>query len=102
MPNLPWVHFLHSILFAFLLVAAHSTAADTNVNLGADAQAQIGQFFSKPNDASTSTEASGHTNNWAVLVCASRYWFNYRVRLSFLPLLLSPLAYSLLWTYEWL
>ncbi|KAG9313391.1 peptidase C13 family-domain-containing protein, partial [Chiua virens] len=22
--------------------------------------------------------ASGHTNNWAVLVCASRYWFNYR------------------------
>src|SRR5579872_1099209 len=20
-----------------------------------------------------------HTNNWAVLVCASRYWFNYRV-----------------------
>ncbi|KAG2357314.1 peptidase C13 family-domain-containing protein [Suillus spraguei] len=21
---------------------------------------------------------SGHTNNWAVLVCASRYWFNYR------------------------
>jgi hypothetical protein len=26
-----------------------------------------------------------HTNNWAVLVCASRYWFNYRV--SDLPLL---------------
>ncbi|KAH7886969.1 peptidase C13 family-domain-containing protein [Phlebopus sp. FC_14] len=22
--------------------------------------------------------SSGHTNNWAVLVCASRYWFNYR------------------------
>ena len=22
---------------------------------------------------------STHTNNWAVLVCASRYWFNYRV-----------------------
>ncbi|KAG8831050.1 hypothetical protein FRC17_003783 [Serendipita sp. 399] len=21
---------------------------------------------------------SGHTNNWAVLVCSSRYWFNYR------------------------
>lgn len=21
---------------------------------------------------------SGHTNNWAVLVCASRYWYNYR------------------------
>ena len=26
------------------------------------------------------SESSGshHTNNWAVLVCASRYWFNYR------------------------
>jgi len=23
-------------------------------------------------------DAGGHTNNWAVLVCASRYWFNYR------------------------
>lgn len=22
---------------------------------------------------------STHTNNWAVLVCSSRYWFNYRV-----------------------
>ena len=22
---------------------------------------------------------SNHTNNWAVLVSASRYWFNYRV-----------------------
>ncbi|CAM6082143.1 unnamed protein product [Calypogeia fissa] len=28
----------------------------------------------------TSASASGasHTNNWAVLVCTSRYWFNYR------------------------
>jgi glycosylphosphatidylinositol transamidase (GPIT) subunit GPI8 len=22
--------------------------------------------------------AASHTNNWAVLVCTSRYWFNYR------------------------
>ncbi|XP_060940231.1 GPI-anchor transamidase [Limanda limanda] len=27
----------------------------------------VGNFFS-----------SGHTNNWAVLVCTSRFWFNYR------------------------
>ncbi len=27
-----------------------------------------------------STNTTGqHTNNWAVLVCSSRYWFNYRV-----------------------
>lgn len=29
---------------------------------------KIGTFFSR----------SEHTNNWAVLVCSSRYWFNYR------------------------
>ncbi|CAL8326443.1 unnamed protein product [Arctogadus glacialis] len=28
---------------------------------------KAGQFFN-----------SGHTNNWAVLVCTSRFWFNYR------------------------
>jgi hypothetical protein len=26
-------------------------------------------------------QQQGHTNNWAVLVCTSRYWFNYRVRI---------------------
>lgn len=31
------------------------------------------QFFERHGGSS-----SGHTNNWAVLVCASRYWFNYR------------------------
>ncbi|GAN05226.1 conserved hypothetical protein [Mucor ambiguus] len=31
-------------------------------------QEQIEGFFSQ----------SGHTNNWAVLVCTSRFWFNYR------------------------
>lgn len=28
-------------------------------------------------------EEERHTNNWAVLVCASRYWFNYRVSFLF-------------------
>uniref|UniRef100_A0A3B3S9X9 GPI-anchor transamidase n=1 Tax=Paramormyrops kingsleyae TaxID=1676925 RepID=A0A3B3S9X9_9TELE len=32
-----------------------------------DIEGKAGQFFS-----------SGHTNNWAVLVCTSRFWFNYR------------------------
>lgn len=27
------------------------------------------------------TTTDGHTNNWAVLVCSSRYWFNYRVNI---------------------
>jgi hypothetical protein len=33
----------------------------------------VQSFFSSHNTT------QGHTNNWAVLVCASRYWFNYRV-----------------------
>ncbi|KAM7252286.1 hypothetical protein ACFE04_024169 [Oxalis oulophora] len=28
--------------------------------------------------ALSSSEATMHTNNWAVLVCTSRFWFNYR------------------------
>ena len=35
-----------------------------------------GQDLNNPN-----ASESLHTNNWAVLVCASRYWFNYRVRI---------------------
>ncbi|KAI1311927.1 glycosylphosphatidylinositol anchor biosynthesis [Mortierella claussenii] len=31
---------------------------------------QVEGFFNK--------NKSGHTNNWAVLVCTSRFWFNYR------------------------
>lgn len=31
---------------------------------------QISKFFD--------SSKSQHTNNWAVLVCSSRYWFNYR------------------------
>ncbi|KAK2464518.1 hypothetical protein APHAL10511_003497 [Amanita phalloides] len=37
----------------------------------------ITDFFSK-NKTTAAAGNSAHTNNWAVLVCASRYWFNYR------------------------
>ncbi|KAK7044918.1 GPI-anchor transamidase [Favolaschia claudopus] len=36
----------------------------------------VGDFFNKNGASGGST--SNHTNNWAVLVCSSRYWFNYR------------------------
>lgn len=36
---------------------------------------------------------STHTNNWAVLVCSSRYWFNYRVSLSWISELIWHLRY---------
>jgi hypothetical protein len=46
-----------------------------------DALAQ--QFFggaspSVPSGSATGGHSGGHTNNWAVLVCTSRFWFNYR------------------------
>lgn len=31
-----------------------------------------------PAASQTDPNVSKHTNNWAVLVCSSRYWFNYR------------------------
>uniref|UniRef100_A0A8C9WVT1 GPI-anchor transamidase n=1 Tax=Sander lucioperca TaxID=283035 RepID=A0A8C9WVT1_SANLU len=49
------------ILTFFSLFSTFLSANSINVEENA------GQFFS-----------SGHTNNWAVLVCTSRFWFNYR------------------------
>ncbi|KAF6728117.1 GPI-anchor transamidase [Oryzias melastigma] len=49
------------ILILFSLFALYVFTDSVNVENSA------GQFFS-----------SGHTNNWAVLVCTSRFWFNYR------------------------
>ncbi|EIW52521.1 GPI-anchor transamidase [Trametes versicolor FP-101664 SS1] len=40
------------------------------VFLVAAQDAPVTEFFER--------HGSSHTNNWAVLVCASRYWFNYR------------------------
>ena len=41
---------------------------------------EAGHDFNNGNVPAKTSESS-HTNNWAVLVCASRYWFNYRVRI---------------------
>ncbi|KAG1693176.1 GPI-anchor transamidase [Nymphon striatum] len=37
-----------------------------------------GTFSSAPEENINKFFKSGHTNNWAVLVCTSRFWFNYR------------------------
>ncbi|XP_004488386.1 uncharacterized protein [Cicer arietinum] len=34
--------------------------------------------YSSSSSSSSSSETTMHTNNWAVLVCTSRFWFNYR------------------------
>ncbi|KAL2097825.1 hypothetical protein ACEWY4_007032 [Coilia grayii] len=44
------------------IVLLHLSTTQTN-----DVEGRARQFF-----------RSGHTNNWAVLVCTSRFWFNYR------------------------
>lgn len=43
----------------------HSSFPDQLASDSVDAK--VSEFFK-----------SGHTNNWAVLVCTSRFWFNYR------------------------
>lgn len=50
------------MLIFLLLFSLITTAALSNI----EEQAQ--GFF----------DSSTHTNNWAVLVCTSRFWFNYR------------------------
>lgn len=52
------------------MFSAHEAHTDEDAKY-AQAQEQARKFFS-------ATGSASHTNNWAVLVCASRYWFNYR------------------------
>lgn len=53
-------------LFTFVSAEVHSGDAD-------EAAEKAQQFF-----ANQTTEEGSHTNNWAVLVSTSRFWFNYR------------------------
>lgn len=61
------------------------------------AEAAVGQFFDSHDPG-----ASAHTNNWAVLVCASRYWFNYRVSTS-IAVLTTPDRFLMIrfWISTW-
>ncbi|KJH46805.1 LSM domain protein [Dictyocaulus viviparus] len=57
--NITMIHAVTALLFLF-------TPVYSILNTGI--QLRIDQLF----------DATGHTNNWAVLVCTSRFWFNYR------------------------
>lgn len=59
------------VVFLYLILHVKSVNTDTA------GEAAVHHFFSRNAPA---VPESAHTNNWAVLVCASRYWFNYRVR----------------------
>ncbi|KAI9488557.1 peptidase C13 family-domain-containing protein [Zychaea mexicana] len=60
---------LRSILYCLLAWSAlFALCATTGLASSPSRDEQVEGFFSQ----------SGHTNNWAVLVCTSRFWFNYR------------------------
>ncbi|KAI0057730.1 hypothetical protein BV25DRAFT_1830802 [Artomyces pyxidatus] len=61
-----------TLLLSVLSLLPHAHPADP----AAAKEANVRQFFDR-NAVGASSEST-HTNNWAVLVCASRYWFNYR------------------------
>ena len=62
-----------TLVVFFLYLTLHVGSTTT----GTAEEAAVHHFFSRNAPA---VPESAHTNNWAVLVCASRYWFNYRVR----------------------
>jgi hypothetical protein len=72
---------IYPFLFAFVCFITSSLvfAADLEAFLRKKSNAQVGQFFDR-NAVGVASEST-HTNNWAVLVGSSRYWFNYRVRI---------------------
>ncbi|CAG9533221.1 unnamed protein product [Cercopithifilaria johnstoni] len=53
-------------MFSFIIILAVSAVAAIQQQTGV--QRRVQSFFETP----------GHTNNWAILVCTSRFWFNYR------------------------
>ena len=70
---------LHTLLLAVILFFVHfALVAETTSTEAAD-EAVVHDFFNR--NVTAGASESSHTNNWAVLVCASRYWFNYRVRI---------------------
>lgn len=68
---LPLVHLL--LLSALSLTWAQQPDTQSTAAVEAFFNDNVGH-------ASPTSPTLNHTNNWAVLVSASRYWFNYRVR----------------------
>ena len=60
------------LLAPFLFVSAEDVA---KVQHFFEANSGVGETGS---ESRPRVDAGSHTNNWAVLVCASKFWFNYR------------------------
>lgn len=70
---------LYAFPIALIVFFVQFALVAETVNAEAADQAAVHDFFNR--NVSAGASESSHTNNWAVLVCASRYWFNYRVRI---------------------
>ena len=73
-PPLHPVMLFLSIFHVFLWVSSWAWGIHAH-----DTQEKVVKDFFEKNGSASSNSGSTHTNNWAVLVCSSRYWFNYRV-----------------------
>jgi GPI-anchor transamidase subunit K len=67
----------HTLPLAFIFVFLHCIVIVHSANTKTVEEVAVNSFFNR--NAAVVASESAHTNNWAVLVCASRYWFNYRV-----------------------
>jgi hypothetical protein len=91
---------LYTFSVALVVFFIHFALIAETVNAEAIDQAAVHDFFNRNVPAGASE--SSHTNNWAVLVCASRYWFNYRVRIIGQPRISFRLKYlGSIWRMRW-
>ena len=91
---------LYTFPIVLVVFFIHFALVAETVNAEATDQAAVHDFFNRNVPAGASE--SSHTNNWAVLVCASRYWFNYRVRIVDLPRTSFRLKYlGSIWRMRW-
>lgn len=73
-PNLALIMNIYTLRHVLITCVLFTICYQVLANDAAQEE-HVRNFFNKNGGSDSS-----HTNNWAVLVCSSRYWFNYRVR----------------------
>ncbi|PWO00449.1 hypothetical protein FA09DRAFT_186432 [Tilletiopsis washingtonensis] len=67
-----------SALIALALAAIAAPLVAPSLYVSAEQSEQLERFFARGQAGTLAAADGGHTNNWAVLVSASKFWFNYR------------------------
>ncbi|WVQ93315.1 hypothetical protein IAU59_000383 [Kwoniella sp. CBS 9459] len=67
---------LLAVLSGLILFLVPLSTSAANQERHGSIEPQLNELFGSGSNSTTTT--GKHTNNWAVLVCSSRYWFNYR------------------------